>query len=132
MVIEQEVLAWHFMATVRGVNPIMLTEPKVVSEVMELIRLKAGMKAIKGPDSTYVGDDDKAWGPGVTSFTLLVDSHMSLHCLANQAVAFFDMFSCKRVPIEDLMNTLALHLAGSGMASLWNRINNTCIWTGRW
>jgi len=125
--------AYHLVARLWGVErrgP--LSSVETARALVETVCTLAGMEVLGAPFVCYVVAEGKAWGPGVTALVPLVDSHMSLHCLEEQRVAFFDLFSCKPFDWAEVLTFLRLAFGGHGRAHVVDRVEDLTLHDSTW
>src|SRR4030066_1126870 len=83
----------HMTYDISGVGADRLANKnRMIGLMLQCIRL-AGMKILAGP---YVLDTASFNpNPGLTGWTVLTTSHISIHTFIKQGMAFIDLFSCK-------------------------------------
>ena len=83
----------HMTYDISGVGADRLANKnRMIGLMLQCIRL-AGMKILAGPYVLDTGSMDP--NPGLTGWTVLTTSHISIHTFLKQGTAFIDLFSCK-------------------------------------
>jgi len=80
------------------------SKKRAVDLMLDMLGL-AGMKVLAGPYAINTGAYDP--NPGVTGWTILTTSHVSIHTFLRQGKVFIDLFSCKDYdpdPISEAIN----------------------------
>jgi len=86
--------------------------PKQLELLMENIRRAIAMKRLRRPRYFYVDAPDKAWGPGTSGDTLIINSHLAAHGLQNRRALHFDLFSCELFDADLVCRMLAEAFGG--------------------
>lgn len=82
----------HMTYDISGVGADRLANKnRMIGLMLQCIRL-AGMKILAGPYVLDTGSMDP--NPGLTGWTVLTTSHISIHTFIKQGMAFIDLFSC--------------------------------------
>ncbi len=80
--------------------------PVSVSGFIERIIDAAGMTLAVGPTIYREPDRSKGKGPGITATAILVESSVHLHLYPQQGYFFFELFSCKKFMIMNVIEPL--------------------------
>jgi len=121
--------AAHFTFEAWGVSSSLLMNAQALESILLRAVKLAGLRPIGAPSSAVILDDGKAWGAGASSLQLLIDSHASLHGLAQRGHVYCDIFSCASLDSELLAANLSWWLGATDFS--W-RIRDRTIGRSWW